>query len=186
MVNCFTLKGGKRAGAVVCQGSKGARKNYDDRKVKISTRKGTQPKKPRELRTARANLIKPELKALLRRNGYTERQLEGKTKGELLRLPPTRRLKKEYDEERTRKAMGVARSRFRMKKQGTSDRTNERQGEEIMELKKKVASKDEPHKVYKRKLGKKIKDFTDAERKEYNRIRVRYKKKILGKKYAKK
>jgi len=181
MVKCFTLKGGKSAGKVVCQGSKGAKKNYDDNKVKTSSRKGTQPKKPRELKTARARLTTAELKGLLRNNGYTGRQLEGKTKRELLRLPPTRRLKNIKDKERTRKAMGVARSRF--KKQGTSDRTNERQGEEIMELKKKVASKDEPHKVYKRKLGKKIKDFTDAERKRYNNIRVRYKKSVLGKRY---
>ena len=180
MVKCFTIKG---KGQVVCQGSKGAKKNYDDKKVKISSRKGTARKVPREKKTARAKLTTPELRALLRRNGYTERQLDNKTKAELLRLPPTRRLKNIADKERTRKAMGVARSRFKMKKQGTSDRTNERQGEEIMELKKKVASKDEPHKVYKRKLGKKIKDFTDEERKEYNRIRVRYKKKVLGKRY---
>jgi hypothetical protein len=182
MVKCFTIKG---KGQVVCQGSKGAKKNYDDKKVKISSRKGTARKVPREKKTARAKLTTQELKALLRRNGYTERQLDNKTKAELLRLPPTRRLKNIADKERTRKAMGVARSRFKggMKKQGTSDRTNERQGEEIMELKKKVASKDEPHKVYKRKLGKKIKDFTDEERKEYNRIRVRYKKKVLGKRY---
>ncbi len=139
MVKCFTLKGGKSAGKVVCQGSKGAKKNYDDNKVKTSSRKGTQPKKPRELKTARARLTTTELKGLLRRNGYTGRQLEGKTKRELLRLPPTRRLKNIKDKERTRKAMGVVRSRF--KKQGTSDRTNEKQGEEIMELKKKVAKK---------------------------------------------
>jgi hypothetical protein len=103
MVKCFTLKGGKRAGAVVCQGSKGAKKNYDDRKVKISTRKGTQPKKPRELKTARAKLTKPELKALLRRNGYTQAQLDNKTKRELLRLPPTRRLKDIQEKEKAKK-----------------------------------------------------------------------------------
>jgi len=113
MVNCFTLKGGKNAGKVVCQGSKGARKNYDDSKVKISSRKGTQPKKPRELRTGRAKLLTAELKALLRKNGYTERQLEGKTKAELLRLPPTRRLKSIQDKQRTARAMGVARSAFK-------------------------------------------------------------------------
>jgi len=109
MTKCFTIKTGK----VVCQGSKGAKNNYDDRKVKISNRKGTGRKKPREQRTARAKLTTSELKALLRRNGYTARQLEGKTKVELLKLPPTRRLKDIKDKERTGRAMGVSRSRFK-------------------------------------------------------------------------
>jgi hypothetical protein len=52
--------------------------------------------------------------------------------------------------------------------------------------KKTVDPKEEPHKVYKRKLGKKIKEFTDDERKKYHRLRVRYKQKILGKKYGRK
>lgn len=111
MTKCFTIKTGK----VVCQGSKGAKKNYDDSKVKISNRKGTGRKKPREQRTARAKLTTSELKALLRRNGYTARQLEGKTKVELLKLPPTRRLKDIKDKERTGRAMGVSRSRFKEK-----------------------------------------------------------------------
>jgi len=145
-------------------------KAYDDSKIKYSHR-GTAP--PRVGRD-RGEKMKPKIKKMTKKKAKT---MMKKVVAKPVRV-------KQPGAVATVGALSKQQKVNKLKEIGVSGKKLDKMT--AGEVNTMFSKKFQPHTVYQRKLGKKFKDFTDEERKKYNRIRVRFKQKFEGKAYGRK